>query len=74
MDTGILADILEVVESVGQWVVESVQALMPMFYTAATDTAPGGLTILGILAISGLSLSIIFLLLGFIQNFLHFRS
>lgn len=64
----LLTDILEVFTAVGQWITTSVDALMPMFHNAE------GLTLLGVLAVAGLSMSVIFLLLGFIQNFLHFRG
>lgn len=65
----IISSILEVFSSVGTWIAEAVTDLMPMFYTS-TD----GLTFLGALAVSGLAFSVVFLILGIIQNFLHFRG
>lgn len=64
----ILTAILEVFSSIGTWIVETIAELMPMFYVAET-----GLTLLGILAVCGLGMSIIFLLIGIIQSFLRFR-
>lgn len=64
----ILTAILEVFSSIGTWIVETIAELMPMFYVAET-----GLTLLGILAVCGLGMSVIFLLIGIIQSFLRFR-
>lgn len=67
--TGVLASILDVFESVATWIVTAVQNVIPMFYAAET-----GLTFLGVLAVAGLAFSVVFLLIGIIQNFLHFRG
>ena len=64
----ILDAILAVFSAVGTWISEAVLDLMPMFYS--TD----GLTLLGVLAVAGLAFSVVFLILGIIQNFLHFRG
>lgn len=64
----ILTAILEVFASIGTWIVETITDLMPMFYVAET-----GLTLLGVLAVCGLGISIVFLLIGVIQSFLRFR-
>lgn len=71
---GVLADILDVFTSVGEWIAEAVTNLIPMFYTAPVGDTPGGLTFLGVLAVAGLAISVVFLILGVIQNFLHFRG
>lgn len=65
----ILTSILEVFSSVGTWIAEAVTDLLPMFYVAET-----GLTFMGILAVAGLAISVVFLMIGVIQNFLHFRG
>lgn len=67
----ILEAILAVFTAIGTWIGEAVNDLMPMFYTAGES---GGLTFLGVLAVAGLAFSVIFLIVGLIQNFLHFRS
>ena len=68
MEGTVLSDILEVFSAVGTWIVSSVNALTPMFWSST------GLTFLGVLAVSGLSLSVAFLLIGVIQRFLHFAG
>ena len=66
MQSSVLDSILEVFTDVGAWIGNGVTALMPMFY------AEGSLTFLGVLAVAGLAFSVVFLLIGFIQRFLHF--
>lgn len=65
----VLEAILAVFMAVGEWIGGAVTALIPMFYVAET-----GLTFLGVLAVAGLAISVTFLLIGLIQNFLHFRG
>lgn len=67
--TGVLGAILEVFSSVGDWIATAVADLIPMFYVAES-----GLTFLGVLAVAGLAISVVFLIIGVIQNFLHFRG
>ena len=68
-DYSILSDILAVFTLIGEWISTAVLSLMPMFYVSGT-----GLTFLGVLAVAGLSFSVIFLIVGIIQRFLHFRG
>ena len=63
---GILEAILAVFTSVGTWLQTAVTNLIPMFW------AEGSLTFLGVLAVAGLAFSVIFLVMGIIQRFLHF--
>lgn len=65
----IVDNIFEVFDSIGTWIVTSVQDLTPMFWNAES-----GLTFLGTLAVVGLGFSVMFLLIGIIQRFLHFRG
>ena len=65
----VLESILAVFDAIGDWIVASVTELMPMFYVAET-----GLTFLGVLGVAGLGFSVIFLIIGVIQKFLHFRG
>lgn len=65
----VLNAVLEVFTSIGEWIPGAVSQLLPMFYVAET-----GLTFLGVLAVAGLAFSVIFLVMGIIQNFLHFRG
>ena len=65
----VLEAILAVFMSVGEWIGGAITALIPIFWVAET-----GLTFLGVLAVAGLAISVTFLLIGLIQNFLHFRG
>lgn len=65
----VLDKILEVFNSIATWIAQAVNQIIPMFYDATN-----GLTFLGVLACAGLSFSVIFLIIGLIQNFLHFRG
>lgn len=65
----VLTAILEVFSNVGTWITTAVQNIIPMFYVAET-----GLTFLGVLAVAGLAFSVVFLLIGIIQRFLHFAG
>lgn len=66
--SNVLSAILEVFNQVSTWIATAVNNIMPMFYS--TD----GLTMLGVLAVAGLAFSVVFLVIGLIQNFLHFRG
>ena len=68
-DYSVLSDILGVFTLIAEWISTAVLSLMPMFYVSGT-----GLTFLGVLAVAGLSFSVIFLMMGIIQRFLHFRG
>ena len=67
--TNVLSTVLEVFSAIGEWIGAAVTDLIPMFYVAET-----GLTFLGVLAVAGLAFSVIFLVMGIISNFLHFRG
>lgn len=63
-----------VFDAVFTWIMSAVNAVIPIFWTAGVGEKPGELTFLGILALIGLAISIFFLLVGLIQNFLHLRG
>lgn len=65
----VLDSILAVFTAVGEWISTNVPTFFSMFYTVET-----GLTFLGVLAVAGLSFSVVFLLIGIIQRFLHFSG
>lgn len=65
----VLTAILAVFTAIGQWISSAVLELVPMFYVEET-----GLTFLGVLAVAGLAFSVVFLMVGIIQRFLHFRG
>lgn len=65
----ILAAIFAVFAQVGNWVVTTIPTFYALFYNAET-----GLTLLGVLAVAGLGMSVIFLLIGIIQRFLKWQA
>lgn len=74
MNASVLQSILDVFDAIGTWFVEFVPTLFALFWTPGEGSAPGSLTFLGVLAVAGLAISVVFLVVGLIQNFLNFRS
>lgn len=64
----IIAAILAVFSEIGDWITTQIAAMIPIFYVE------NNLTFLGVLAVCGLAFSVIFLIVGIIQRFLHFRG
>ncbi len=67
--TSIITAVTDVFTQLGDWIVKTLPSITNVFYDSAT-----GLTFLGTLAVCGLAISVFFLLMGLIQNFLHFRG
>lgn len=63
--TQIIAAFTDVFSAVGGWITTALSDLVPIFY------ADGALTFLGTLSIMGLGISMVFLLVGIIQRFMH---
>ena len=74
MEGTVLSSILEVFSAVGTWFSTFVPTLFELFWTPGVSGDPGSLTFLGVLSVAGLSVSFVFLCLGFIQSFLHWRG
>lgn len=72
--TGVVTSITNVFEAVGSWLVKFITQLIPIFYDTTANEGAGGLTFLGVLAVIGLAISVFFLVMGVIQNFLHLRG
>lgn len=70
----VLDSVLDVFTSIGTWFSEFVPTLFSLFWTAGPNGEGGSLTFLGVLAVAGLAFSVVFLVIGLIQNFLHFRG
>lgn len=66
--TSPLALVLDVFQAVAEWFSTTIPTVISMFY------AEGALTFLGVLAVAGLAVSVVFLLMGVVSNFLHFRG
>lgn len=64
-----------VFDAIFTWLSTAITAIVPVFWTAPTGSeGTGTLTFLGVLALIALAISIFFLLMGLIQNFLHLRG
>lgn len=68
MTATIISSITAVFTAIGEWIVSAIEMLQPIFWTSE------GLTFLGVLAVCGLAFSVVFLIIGIIQRFLHFRG
>ena len=62
--------ITNVFSGLGEWIVDFLPTVQSIFWDSTANT----LTLMGVLAVCGLAVSIFFLLMGIIQNFLHFRG
>lgn len=70
----LITAVLAVLTAVGQWIGAAFSDwVFPIFWTAAEDGG-GSLTILGVLAIMGFGVGLVFLLIGVVQNFFRMRS
>lgn len=65
-----VSQITDVFEGLGVWIADNFGNVMLVFY----DTSTSQLTLLGILAVAALAVSVFFLLMSIVQNFLHFRG
>ena len=74
MEGTVLESILAVFSAIGDWFAEFVPTLFQLFWTPGASGEAGELTFLGVLAVAGLAISVVFLVIGLIQNFLHFRG
>lgn len=73
----VVTSITSVFSAIGEWLSGFIPTLISLFYEAPTtgeNASAGGLTFLGVLAVIGLAISIFFLIMGLIQNFLHLRG
>ena len=66
----ILSAVLDVFSEVGTWLTGALSDMTGIFWDATNNQ----LTLLGVLAVVGLGFAVIFLVIGIIQNFLHFRG
>lgn len=72
--TSIISAVTSVWTAIFTWIIDSIQSLIPIFWTAGTGDTAGQLTFLGVLAIIALGVGLFFLIMGVIQNFLHLRG
>lgn len=64
----IINAIFDVFTGITTWLSGAVTSIIPMFW------AENSLTFLGSLAVVSLGIGVVFLLIGIVQNFLHFRG
>ena len=69
MTETVITAITGVFTAVMEWIMTAITTVIGVFWTAGE-----GLTFLGVLALIALAISIFFLLVGLIQNFLHLRG
>lgn len=67
--SAIVTAITSVFSAISDWIVNVIPDAVGVFYNAES-----GLTFLGVLALMALGVSVFFLLMGLVQNFLHFRG
>lgn len=67
--TSVVASITGVFTAMASWITTTIPSVVAVFYDEE-----GGLTFMGTLAVIALSVSVFFLLMGLVQNFLHFRG
>lgn len=70
----IITAMTTVFTAVFEWIMGAITAIIPVFWTAGSGDTGGELTFLGVLAIIALAISLFFLIVGLIQNFLHLRG
>lgn len=66
---GIFESIVAVWTSMMEWISTAITSAQGIFWVAET-----GLTFVGTLTVMGLSIAVVFLIIGVIQNFLRLRS
>ena len=69
MTENVITAVTGVFDAMADWLVTYIPTITGIFYNS-TD----GLTLLGVLAVIALSISICFLILGFVVNFFQFRA
>ena len=67
--SSVVTSVTSVFTAMAEWVSTTLPTLSGIFYDDVS-----GLTFIGTLSVAGLALSVFFLLMGVIQNFLHFRG
>ena len=70
----LITEITKVFGAIGDWIITLLNNLVPLFWTEGVGDKPGSLTFFGILAMIGLAVSVFFLLMRVVENFIHLRS
>jgi len=70
----VLTSVLAVFTAMAEWFGSAFDAVIPIFWTAASSGGTGSLTFIGVLAVAGLAVAVTLLLLRWVTNFLQFRG
>lgn len=68
MTESLIGSITLVWDKIMEWITTSLASVQTVFY------AEGSLTFLGVLAVIGVAIGVVFLIIGVVQNFLHLRG
>lgn len=68
MTASVITAMTAVFTAIFDWILTAIESVLAVFWTGEA------LTFLGVLALVALGISIFFLLVGLIQNFLHLRG
>lgn len=68
MTESLIGSITNVWSEIMTWITTSLASVQTVFY------AEGALTFLGVLAVIGVAIGVVFLIIGVVQNFLHLRG
>lgn len=71
---GVIEAITSVWTSLATWFTTTIPSLLAIFWTPGSGDTAGSLTFMGVLAVAALGVGVFFLIVGLIQNFLHFRA
>lgn len=66
----VVTAITGVFTAIANWISETIPSITEIFFNAES----GALTFLGVLSVVALGISVFLLLMGLVQNFLHFRG
>lgn len=69
----IVSAILAVWTALSTWIIEALQSIVPLFWTAGSSGG-GELTFFGFMSVVSLGIGVFFLLLRVVQNFIKLRS
>lgn len=72
--TDVITNVFNVFDAVGEWFVDAVNNMIPLFYTAPTADSAGGLTFIGVTALISLGISVIMLIVATIRSYLTFSA
>lgn len=70
----LITAVTNVFQEIGSWIISFLNTMIPLFWTEGSGETTGQLTFYGVLAVIGLAISVFFLLMRVVENFIHLRS